>query len=135
METSKLINSKAGVQFAKKIKGIKPLKDYILVTEMSFEQRTLNSGIILLSDDGKTDGIRPRWARVFAVGPEQKEIKIGQWVLVEHGRWTRGSLVEIDGSEHTIRRVDSSAILLVSDDQPSGVDTISSAIHATAKSL
>jgi co-chaperonin GroES (HSP10) len=135
METSKLINSKAGVQFAKKIKGIKPLKDYILVTEMSFEQRTLNSGIILLSDDGKTDGIRPRWARVFAVGPEQKEIKIGQWVLVEHGRWTRGSLVEIDGSEHTIRRVDSSAILLVTDDQPSGVDTISSAIHATAKSL
>lgn len=135
METSKLINSKAGVQFAKKIKGIKPLKDYILVTEMSFEQRTLNSGIILLSDDGKTDGIRPRWARVFAVGPEQKEIKIGQWVLVEHGRWTRGSLVEIDGSEYTIRRVDSSAILLVSDDQPSGVDTISSAIHATAKSL
>lgn len=135
METSKLINSKAGVQFAKKIKGIKPLKDYILVTEMSFEQRTLNSGIILLSDDGKTDGIRPRWARVFAVGPEQKEIKIGQWVLVEHGRWTRGSLVEIDESEHTIRRVDSSAILLVSDDQPSGVDTISSAIHATAKSL
>lgn len=135
METSKLINSKAGVQFAKKIKAIKPLKDYILVTEMSFEQRTLNSGIILLSDDGKTDGIRPRWARVFAVGPEQKEIKIGQWVLVEHGRWTRGSLVEIDGSEHTIRRVDSSAILLVTDDQPSGVDTISSAIHATAKSL
>lgn len=135
METSKLINSKAGVQFAKKIKGIKPLKDYILVTEMSFEQRTLNSGIILLSDDGKTDGIRPRWARVFAVGPEQKEIKIGQWVLVEHGRWTRGSLVEIDGSEHTIRRVDSSAILLVTDDQPLGVDTISSAIHATAKSL
>jgi co-chaperonin GroES (HSP10) len=135
METSKLINSKARVQFAKKIKAIRPLKDYILVTEMSFEQRTLNSGIILLGDDGKTDGIRPRWAQVFAVGPEQNEIKIGQWVLVEHGRWTRGSLVEIDGQERTIRRVDSAAILLVSDEVPSGIDTVTSAIYATAKTL
>lgn len=135
METSKLINSKAGVQFAKKVKGLRPLRDYIIVTEMSFKQRTLNSGIILLGDDGKTDGIRPRWARVFAVGPEQKDIKPGQWVLVEHGRWTRGSLVEVDGQELTIRRVDGAAILLVSDELPTGIDTISNAIHATAKSI
>ena len=135
MDTSRLINSKAGVQFAKKIKSIKPLRDYILVTDMSFEQRTLNSGIILLGDDGKTDGIRPRWARVFAVGPEQRDIKPGQWILAEHGRWTRGSLVEIDGEEHAVRRVDSAAILLVSDDQPTGVDTISNAIHSEAKSI
>jgi hypothetical protein len=102
---------------------------------MSFEQRTLNSGIILLSDDGKTDGIRPRWSRVFAVGPDQKEITPGQWVLIEHGRWTRGSLIEINDQEHTIRRVDNEAILLVSDDHPTGVDTISNSIHAEAKTI
>jgi co-chaperonin GroES (HSP10) len=134
MDTSKLLNQKAGVQLAKKINNIIPLRDYIIVTEMSFEQRTLNSGIILLGDDGKTDGIRPRWAKVFKVGPDQREIVPGQWVLVEHGRWTRGSLVEIDGQEHVIRRVDSKAILLVSDDEPQGADTISNSIHAEAKS-
>jgi co-chaperonin GroES (HSP10) len=134
MDTSKLLNQKAGVQLAKKISALSPLRDYIIVTEMSFEQRTLNSGIILLGDDGKTDGIRPRWAKVYAVGPEQKDITPGQWVLVEHGRWTRGSLVDIQGEEHVIRRIDSKAILLISDDEPAGAETISNSVHAETKS-
>ena len=128
MDTSRLINSKAGVQFAKKIKSIKPLRDYILVTDMSFEQRTLNSGIILLGDDGKTDGIRPRWARVFAVGPEQQDVRPGEWVCVAHGRWTRGVEIDDNGVKRTIRRVDPAEILLVSDELPQD-DTMSTAVH------
>jgi co-chaperonin GroES (HSP10) len=119
--------------FVNKFKSIKPLRDHVLVSEMNFEGRQLSSGIYLLNDDGKTDGIRPRWAQVFAVGPEQTDIKVGQWILVEHGRWTRGSSVEIDGKPMTIRRIDYNSIMMISDEAPGFDDNISTAVHASRK--
>lgn len=104
--------------FQNKISSIRVLRDHILVRDMNFEERTLSSGIIVRTDNGKTEGIRPRWARVYKVGKEQKEVKEGQWVYVEHGRWTRGVDLEIEGETFTIRRVDNESILLVSDEQP-----------------
>ena len=100
---------------------------------MDFGGRKLASGILLLGDDGKTDGIRPRWARVYAVGPEQRDVVPGQWILVEHGRWSRGIEVEIDGETFTLRRVDPECIMFVSDEQPENIDTISTALHAERK--
>jgi co-chaperonin GroES (HSP10) len=124
-------DQKRGYQFGVEIDGeIKPLKNNIIVTDMSFEARQLSSGIVLLGDDGKTDGIRPRWARVYAVGPEQQDVRVGQWVLVEHGRWSRGLKIVKDGEEIVIRRADPEAIIFVSNDQPDSIDTISTAVHA-----
>jgi hypothetical protein len=87
-----------------------------------------------LGDDGKTDGIRPRWAKVYAIGPEQHDVGVGQWVLVEHGRWSRGIKIIQDGKEITIRRADPEAIIFVSDEEPENIDTISTAVHAERKS-
>ncbi len=126
-------DQKTKFKFVNKIRGLIPLKDHVLVTDMNFGQRTLSSGIIMLGDDAKTDGIRPRWAKVYAVGPDQKDVVPGQWILIEHGRWTRGILVEIDNVEFTIRRVDPSNILLVSNEEPSADDVISTAVHAERK--
>ena len=126
-------DQKTKFKFVNKIRGLIPLKDHVLVTDMNFGQRTLSSGIIMLGDDEKTDGIRPRWAKVYAVGPDQKDVVPGQWILIEHGRWTRGILVEIDNIEFTIRRVDPSNILLVSNEEPSADDVISTAVHAERK--
>ena len=124
-------DQKRGYQFGVEIDGeIKPLKNNIIVTDMSFEARQLSSGIVLLGDDGKTDGIRPRWARVYAVGPEQQDVRVGQWVLVEHGRWSRGLKIVKDSEEIVIRRADPEAIIFVSNDQPDSIDTISTAVHA-----
>ena len=120
-------------KFLNKIQAIKPLHDHVIVTEMNFKDRTLSSGIVLLGDDAKTAGIRPRWAQVYAVGPDQKDVAVGQWILVEHGRWTRGSEVEIDGEEMTIRRIDATAILMVSDESPNHDDNVSTAVQAEAK--
>lgn len=104
------------------IKGkIKPLKDNVLVTDMSFEEQKTASGIIVRSDDGKGHGVKPRWARVWAIGPEQNDVKVGEWILVEHGRWTRGVKVEENGEEIIIRRVETSSILLQADEKPSDV--------------
>jgi co-chaperonin GroES (HSP10) len=99
---------------------LKPIRDTVLVADMNFDTRVTAGGIILNSDDGKTEGIRPRWGRVYAVGPEQTEVKLNEWVLVEHGRWTRGIEVENeDGSITTIRKIDNDCILAMADEQPS----------------
>jgi len=106
----------------------KPLNDYVIVTDMNFSGRQLSSGIIMLNDNGKAGGIRPRWGQVYAVGPDQTEIKTGQWICVAHGRWTRGVEIEDESGEHTIRRIDHKDILLVSDDEPGVDDTMSDAV-------
>jgi co-chaperonin GroES (HSP10) len=96
-----------------------PIRDNVLVTDMNFDNRVSAGGIILPSDDGKSEGIRHRWARVWAIGPEQKDVKVGEWILLEHGRWTRGVTVELeDGTDIVIRRADIKAILMVTDEDP-----------------
>ena len=77
MKVENPFDQKRGYQFGLNIEGkIKPLHNSIIVRDMSFESRQLASGIVLLGDDGKTDGIRPRWARVYAIGPEQHDVVV-----------------------------------------------------------
>lgn len=102
---------------ANEVGKLSPLHDNVLVTEMNFEFRVTTSGIILPSDDGKNSGIRPRWGKVYAIGPKQKDVKVGQWILVDHGRWTRGiDIIDDSGQRKTIRKVDLKDILAVSDE-------------------
>ncbi len=89
---------------------------------MNFEGQKTFSGIIIPSDNGKVSGIHPRWAKVFAVGNEQKEVKVGEWILVEHGRWTRGIEYELENGEIIeLRMVDNNAILMSADNPPGDV--------------
>ena len=109
---------------------IHPLNDSVIVTDMTFDERFTTSGIVLLND--KSTGIRPRWGQVYAVGPDQTEVTVGQWVCVAHGRWTRGIEVEDETGTKTLRRVDPNDLLIVSDEQPQD-ETFSGAIHVEAK--
>ena len=113
---------------------LNPIRDNILITDMEFGETKTKGGLVLLSDDGKAEGVKHRGGRVWAIGPDQKDVKVGEWILLEHGRWTRGvTVVEDDGSEITIRRADLKAILAVSDDRPSedGFGKHSTVSHAT----
>lgn len=106
-----------------KLHQIKPVQSHILVRDMNFGEQKTAGGIVLRSDDGKSEGVKPRWCRVFAIGPEQTTIKVGAWVLVEHGRWTRGLEVEDDdGNKVTIHRVDENGIMMWSDERPEGAE-------------
>jgi co-chaperonin GroES (HSP10) len=107
------------------VKGkIIPLRDNVLVVDMNFDEQRTASGIIIRSDDGKSEGIKPRWGKVWAIGPEQKDIKIGEWILVEHGRWTRGITIEDqNGDEIIVRMVETKSILLSADEKPNDVYT------------
>lgn len=101
---------------AHKIKNLRALHDAVIVSDMAFDERISAGGIIIPNDDMKNSGIRPRWGRVYAIGPEQKEVKVGQYILVSHGRWTRGIKIEDSSGELTIRKVDNNDILMVSDE-------------------
>jgi co-chaperonin GroES (HSP10) len=101
----------------RKIKSIKALQDHVLVSDMNFKEKLSHGGIVIPYSDGKLEGIHPRWGRVYAIGGRQKDISVGQYVLVKHGRWTRGVEVEdAKGQRHTLRRIDQNDILLVSDE-------------------
>jgi co-chaperonin GroES (HSP10) len=117
-------------------KQIKALQDNVLVADMEFDTRITQSGIIIPNDNGTSLGIRPRWGRVYAIGPKQKDVEVGQWIMVAHGRWTRGIDIEDGTTDHkrTIRKIDPNDILLVSDDpERPRDDTHSDAVYVPNK--
>lgn len=115
---------------------LRPIHDHIIVTDMTFDERLSHGGIYLLNDNGTGNGIRPRWGRVYAVGHEQQDITVGQWVLVAHGRWTRGLDIEDESGKHTIRKIDPKDIMLVSDEEtcPS-LEGVSDAVHVSKMTM
>jgi co-chaperonin GroES (HSP10) len=96
-----------------------PLRNNVFVSDMEFGEERTAGGLILQSSDGKSAGIHPRWGRVWAIGPEQSEVQVGEWIMVEHGRWTRGFEYENDdGSITVLRMVENKAILMSADEKP-----------------
>lgn len=99
-----------------------PLGNKVLVAHMEFGIEKSKSGILLTSSDGKGSGIVPRWAQVIAVGPDQHEIKVGEWVLIEHGRWSRGfKYISNTNEELEVRLADNPAIMLACAEKPDDV--------------
>ena len=90
----------------------------ILVKNMRHAETVLQSGLILKSDSGKSHGIRPRWAQVFMVGPEQHDVKPNDFILLEHGRWSRKIEIETPEGPISVQLADPNGILLVSDVEP-----------------
>ena len=113
---------------------LRPLNDTVIVSDMVFEERLSTGGIIIPNDNGTTRGIRPRWAEIYAVGPTQTDPELvpGRWILVAHGRWTRGIDIEDESGKRTLRRVDPSDILAAAD-EPVNDETFSDAIHIDRK--
>ena len=91
----------------------------VLVHKMQKGARKIGR-FIVANDDGKTHGIRPRWAEIYAVGPEVQTLKTGQWVLIAHGRWTREikipQVTDIEGDLRCIEYPE--GVILVSDEEP-----------------
>lgn len=97
----------------------KPLPGKVFVEKMKKGERTVG-GIVLINDDGKTEGIRPRWGRVYAIGDDVGGIEVGDWVLVQHGRWSRKITLQNDeGKNFDIWQVEHpKSTLCVSDEEP-----------------
>ena len=107
---------------------VKAMKGKVLVSDLERGSRVV-SGIIIPDDNGKSEGIRPRWGKVHSVGEGVTEISVGQWVLVENGRWTRMLTVKDEqGQETKLWGIEwPQSALLVSDEDP---DTIGVSIFS-----
>lgn len=97
---------------------IRALNSDVIVTDMDFGEQVTSSGIVVQSDDGKSHGVKPRWGQVYKVGPAQKDIEPGQWILIEHGRWTRKIKIDDGNGVKEIQKVEVKAILAVADEKP-----------------
>ena len=97
---------------------ITPLKKRVLVSDMHFGETKSKGGIIINDDDGTAEGIHPRWGKVYAVGKLQDDVKVGEWVMVAHGRWSRALKVKKSGVDLEVRMIDENDILLVSEEEP-----------------
>lgn len=102
--------------------AIEPLADSVLIHNLKIGEQTVN-GIIVLTDDAVDRGIKPRWAQVHSIGANVTDIGIDEWVLIDHGRWTRGVRVINDKEETIIRLIDRSDILCQSNEEPSEVNS------------
>lgn len=102
---------------------ITPLRNVVFVSELEQGQRISAGGIVIPDDNGKEHGIRARWGKVFAVGPEVTDLKPGDWVLIKHGRWSFAiDVKDVDGAPSKIYRVDyPDAVELVSDEFPADI--------------
>lgn len=103
---------------AKKIK-VRPLSKDLLVINMDMGEMKTAGGIVITSDDGKAHGVKPRWAQVYKVGEQcDLEVSVGQWVLVEHGRWTRKIKIDDGEGVKEFQKVEVSSVIAVTDDRP-----------------
>lgn len=82
--------------------NIKALPGRVLVTDMDFGERKIGN-IVLADDNRKSSGVRARWAKVYSVGKGVTEVKEGEYILVAHGRWTRGIEVPQDNPEDNFK--------------------------------
>jgi len=97
---------------------IKPIHDKVLAKMIDgFGDRKTAGGVIVVENDGTTEAIRPRWFEVMFTGPEQKDVNPGEYVLVAHGRWSRG----VDFENEKVYFLDNDEMLAVQTDMPSDI--------------
>jgi len=102
----------------KKIK-VRALSKDILVVDMDMGDMITSGGIVIQSDNGKAHGVKPRWAKVYKVGSEVDiDVKVGQWVLIEHGRWTRKINIDDGEGVKDFQKVEIKSIMAVADERP-----------------
>jgi len=112
-----------GFKVTPKVQGtLSPIRNRVIVSDMHFGEQVTRSGLILTDDNGGTRGIYPRWGKVHVKGPENDdEYQVGDWILVEHGRWTRGIDVDEGEGENTLRMVEAESIMGWSKEKPKDV--------------
>jgi co-chaperonin GroES (HSP10) len=112
-----------GFKVTPKVKGtLKPIRNRVIVSDMHFGEQKTKSGLILRDDNGTSRGIYPRWAKVHAKGPENNDdYTVGDWILIEHGRWTRGIDVDDGNTTTNLRMVEAESVIGFSKEKPDDV--------------
>jgi co-chaperonin GroES (HSP10) len=93
-----------------------PVRNNIIFefVEDSTSTRFVNStksGIMISSQDSNQTGI-PRWGKITHVGPDVKNVKVGEYALIEPGKWTSSFYVD----NHRYWKTDDDQIMCTSDE-------------------
>lgn len=96
----------------------------IAATNIEDTKEKLSVGGIIIPEEGfQARGIRPRWCKAYKVGSEITNIKEGDWLYVEHGRWTHGiNTTDVEGNDIKVWMIDHNGIMAVSDTKPKESD-------------
>lgn len=123
-------------QFEARRMQVRPLSRDILVYNMDMGEQITAAGIIIGSDDGKSHGVKPRWAQVYKVGSDcEIDVEPQQWLLIEHGRWTRKIKIHDGVSEKEIQKIEVSAVLLVTDQKPNDISLGTEYAHGSSTTI
>jgi hypothetical protein len=73
------------------MKTLTPLRDKIIgkmIDQFGIKQTT--GGLFVSEVAGSEVSVRPRWFLITHVGPDQEDVSVGDYALVDNGRWTKG---------------------------------------------
>ncbi len=99
--------------------GFRPIRNNVFVTDLDSGPHQTQGGIIIPDDNLSARGIHPRWARVWSIGPDVEDIQVGEWLFVEHARWTNAIDFEFPAGTVRVWRIDwPEAVLLASTIDP-----------------
>ena len=98
--------------------SIRAFGDRVLATMIDRPDgyKKTSSGLLLNDKDGDVNAIRPRWFQVKSVGERVDFVAEGQYVLVAHGRWSKG----MELGDEKIYLLDNEEILGTSETNPIG---------------
>lgn len=95
---------------------IRPLRGRVIGEIIDRGEQKTAGGIIMLDDDATERGIRPRWFRVHSINDDTKDYAVGDYILVEHGRWSRefGGI----GNGTGLCAIEEKSVLMMSNETP-----------------
>ena len=98
--------------------AVKAIADHLICINGQFGDSMTESGIVIKSTANKAEGIGARWFQVHSKGDRcNLAAEPGQWVLVEHGRWSNDFKVD----DQKYWRVDPLGCMAMRDDEPENV--------------
>lgn len=102
-----------------KATGFRPIHKNVFVTDLDSGPHKTPGGILLPDDNMTERGVHPRWGRVWCIGPEVTDLEVGEWVYIEHGRWTTAIELELPTGVIRMWKVDwPDAVLLATPSDP-----------------
>lgn len=83
---------------------IECLPDTLYVEKIEYGEKTLKNGFIIPTEimDYQGHFVRPRWAKVLYKADNIKNINVGDYILLSHGRWSSSIKCTIKGCQKTI---------------------------------
>ena len=105
--------------------SIRPLGDKILLTKIEKGERK-NGGWFDYTRRFSSVCRRKRYqtslGRSICNRSKQKDVAVGDWVLMEHGRWTEEYKIDVDGESVSLWMGDPNGVLGISENgRPDGV--------------